>query len=176
MIKGSKISGDLKSWMLQECYLEGFSWADPSKLRISQAYKLLEHWRKCEADGMVLLIWNLLCEILHGGELCSENVRHHRRQQSGSYLEPELPPSRGESSAENRSGHWPFNNLSGEENFENELEKISDNSSECDSIPHQSVPLSRSPNLREKAQDLSEPEWSPELLLLVQQQSPQSCK
>ncbi|KAN0134075.1 hypothetical protein V8E53_008080 [Lactarius tabidus] len=156
-----------------ECYPEGFSWADPSKLQMSQTYTLLNHWRKREAEGMVPLIWNPSCEILNGGELCSENVRGCGRQQSTSSPEPELPPSRSGSFAEDGSGKWPFDNSSGEENFENELGKISDNSSRNDSISCRSVPLSHYPDQRQTTQDMPEPEWSPSTPLLVQEQSPQ---
>jgi hypothetical protein len=54
---------------------------DPSKLRISQLFELLDHWRERRLDSMEPLIWNPLCELLKGGEICSKNTWRQGRQQ-----------------------------------------------------------------------------------------------
>ena len=50
--------------MREECYPEGFSWADPSKLWNEQVFQLLDHWRQREEDGMDPIIWNPRCKVL----------------------------------------------------------------------------------------------------------------
>ncbi|KAN0128332.1 hypothetical protein V8E53_013837 [Lactarius tabidus] len=37
-------------------------------------FRLLEHWRQCEQDGLTPLIWNPSCELLNNDVLCSQST------------------------------------------------------------------------------------------------------
>ena len=51
------LSRDPSSWIDSECTPDGFEWKDPSKIRLAEAHRLLEHWRDRVAQGLAALIW-----------------------------------------------------------------------------------------------------------------------
>jgi hypothetical protein len=51
-------------WMEDQCYPSEFQWADPSKIQINEAYRLLDHWRQQKESRLVPILWNPSCDIL----------------------------------------------------------------------------------------------------------------
>jgi hypothetical protein len=65
-IPWSKLCQDPSSWIKSECVPDGFQWADPSKIRIGDVFRLLEHWRLRQANHLKPLIWVSSCPLLEG--------------------------------------------------------------------------------------------------------------
>ena len=63
-IPWGKISDDPSSWVEAECIPDGFQWADPSKIRIADVFKLFEHWRERKRQHLTPLIWVATCPLL----------------------------------------------------------------------------------------------------------------
>ena len=104
---------------MEECYPEGFSWADPSKIRKSEVFRLLDHWRQREKDGLTPLIWNRSCELFDDGEICSRTIGIKKRKDI---------PSSSDSSTSSSPGP-DFSQTDSEEDFRAELAKISSSDS-----------------------------------------------
>lgn len=133
-ISWSELCNKPGSWMLEECYPEDFSWADPSKLRNIQVFQLLDHWRQREQDGMEAILWNPSCKAL--SPMTTQTRRRHR---SLSPPEPQPLPVGRQVSLDSGSSQANPDHQSGEENFDDELQKILDEDSEdCSSIPSRS--------------------------------------
>ncbi|KAF8261683.1 hypothetical protein EI94DRAFT_1888976 [Lactarius quietus] len=140
-ISWSKLANDLDDWIVEECYPENFAWADLSKLRVAQVFQLLDHWRQHEDNGLSPLIWNSSCEVLDGGELCTEYIHTHEERKGKTTSSKEASPMRAHtSSSETESGKTSLEDRSCEEDFAEELWKISNNYLESDSDAHHSVP------------------------------------
>ena len=77
-----KVCNTPSDWILEECYPEGFAWADPSKIHKSEVFRLLDHWRQCEKDGLTPLIWNRSCELFDDGEICSRTIGIKKRKEA----------------------------------------------------------------------------------------------
>ena len=69
---------------MEECYPEGFAWADPSKIHKSEVFRLLDHWRQREKDGLTPLIWNRACELFNDGEICSRTIGIKKQKEAHS--------------------------------------------------------------------------------------------
>ena len=54
---GGALAKEPLSWVHSACTPADFEWKDPSKMRITEAHHLLEHWRGCIAHGLPSLIW-----------------------------------------------------------------------------------------------------------------------
>ena len=67
---------DPSSWIEKECTPEGFEWKDPSKIRIGEIHRLLDHWRDCIARGLQGLIWVPTCPLFQD----EDNAPVQRRQ------------------------------------------------------------------------------------------------
>ena len=82
-------------WILDECYPEDFAWADPSKIHKSEVFRLLDHWRQREKDGLTALIWNRSCDLFNDGEMCSRTIAIKKRKEvpSSSASSNSSPPS-----------------------------------------------------------------------------------
>ena len=65
-ISWSKLCKDPNSWIQPECAPDGFRWADPSKLRIGEVFRLLDHWRERQKKHLDPLIWMSTCPLLKG--------------------------------------------------------------------------------------------------------------
>ena len=107
-------------WIVEECYPEGFSWADPSKIRKSEVFRLLDHWRQREKEGLTPLIWNPSCDLFNDGEICSRTIRKQKRNDIPSSSDSSTSSSPGPDSSQTDS----------EEDFRAELAKISSSGSD----------------------------------------------
>ena len=43
--------------MTAECIPDGFEWKDPSKIHVGEVFRLLDHWRDREDQGLEPLVW-----------------------------------------------------------------------------------------------------------------------
>ncbi|KAN0140679.1 hypothetical protein V8E53_001506 [Lactarius tabidus] len=65
------------SWVDAECTPDGFEWKDPSKIKVGEIFRLLDHWRGHIDRGLQGLVWAPSCPLLqdeehaptHGGKL-----------------------------------------------------------------------------------------------------------
>jgi hypothetical protein len=65
------------SWVDAECTPDGFEWKDPSKIKVGEIFRLLDHWRGRIDRGLQGLVWAPSCPLLqdeehaptHGGKL-----------------------------------------------------------------------------------------------------------
>ncbi|KAH9012689.1 hypothetical protein EDB85DRAFT_2158821 [Lactarius pseudohatsudake] len=108
-IPWAKLSTTPTAWIQEECYPPGFKWADPSKIRLNDMHDLLIYWRQRKEDGLDPLIWNPSCELLADSDLekTSEHLPSWRRHQNASTSDVD----------------------GDEENYAQELNNITDNSS-----------------------------------------------
>ena len=80
IIPWAKLCQDPSSWIKPECAPDKFQWADPSKIRIGDVFRLLDHWRQRQAHGLRPLIWSSSCPLLEDAEQQSE----HSKSSTGS--------------------------------------------------------------------------------------------
>ena len=120
MISWAKVCRTPSDWIVEECYPEGFSWADPSKIRKSEVFRLLDHWKQCEKEGLTPLIWNRSCELFDDGEICSRTLGIKKRNDILSSSDSSTSSSPGPDSSQTDS----------EEDFRVELAKISSSGSD----------------------------------------------
>ncbi|KAH9016363.1 hypothetical protein EDB84DRAFT_1567258 [Lactarius hengduanensis] len=108
-IPWAKLSTTPTAWIQEECYPPGFKWADPSKIRLNDVHDLLIYWRQRKEDGLDPLIWNPSCELLADSDLekTSKHLPARRRHQNSSTSDVD----------------------GDEENYAQELNNITDNSS-----------------------------------------------
>ncbi|KAH9016359.1 hypothetical protein EDB84DRAFT_1567252 [Lactarius hengduanensis] len=108
-IPWAKLSTTPTAWIQEECYPPGFKWADPSKIRLNDVHDLLIYWRQRKEDGLDPLIWNPSCELLADSDLekTSKHLPARRRHQNASTSDVD----------------------GDEENYAQELNNITDNSS-----------------------------------------------
>ena len=170
-ISWSELCSNPASWILEECYPEAFSWADPSKLRTAQVFQLLGHWRQHEQDGVDPIIWNPLCK-----PLSSATIQTRQPKKRPSSPEPESPPGGMGESSEHGYSWESSDEQSGEEDFDDELQRILDEDSEDHSDSHCSITPSPSPCPHKRAQDLSEPDRVDSTSPHIQESAPYSCK
>jgi hypothetical protein len=126
-IPWAKLSTTPTAWILEECYPPGFKWADPSKIRLNDVHDLLVYWRQRKEDGLAPLIWNPSCELLADSDLekTSEHLPARRRHQNASTSDVD----------------------GDEENYAQELNNITDNSSvlQLPPLPPSLHPVQRGP-------------------------------
>ena len=107
--------------MLEECYPEGFSWVDPSKLRNAQVFQLLDHWRQREEDGLDPIVWNPQCKAFAGIE-----TQQRRKRPSSHESLSESPHEQREASSSSTPRRAFSDRQSEEENYDDDLRKIMD--------------------------------------------------
>ncbi|KAN0139064.1 hypothetical protein V8E53_003066 [Lactarius tabidus] len=132
-IRWSRLCKNPPAWILEECYPEGFIWADPSKIRRAEVFRLLDHWRQREQDGLTALIWNPSCELLDGDVLFSRTTGIAKGLEVPSSSDSDSSSRQEESSSDNDSDD------SDEEDFGAEIDNINDSDLECPS-PHPDQP------------------------------------
>ena len=106
-------------WILDECYPEDFTWADPSKIHKLEVFQLLDHWREHEKNGLTPLIWNWSCDLFNDGEICSRMIAIKKQQKVPSSSTPSnnsSPPFSPDPNASQMDSE--------EEDFHAELAKI----------------------------------------------------
>jgi hypothetical protein len=54
---------DPSSWISNECFPNGFEWKDPSKIQVGEIFRLLDHWRDRQDQGLDPLIWVPVCPL-----------------------------------------------------------------------------------------------------------------
>jgi hypothetical protein len=117
-IPWAKVSSNPTAWIGEECFPSGFQWADPSKIRVGQVFRLLDHWRQRQKDGLSPLIWNPTCELLADMDQLSRDVRNPQQTRT---VDSHLTERDGSSSSDE------------EEDFAAELNKISNDTSDSES-------------------------------------------
>lgn len=63
-IPWAQLSDKPNLWIKPECMPNGFTWADPSKIRIGDIFLLLEHWRERTRQHLTPLIWATTCPLI----------------------------------------------------------------------------------------------------------------
>ena len=141
IISWVKVCNTPLDWILEECYPEGFAWADPSKIHKSEVFQLLDHWRQHEKDGLTPLIWNRSCELFDDGEICSRMIGIKKQKEAhSSFASPDgsLPSSPDPYSDSDEKD-------SKEEDFRADLAKIPSSNSDNPESNSSSDPQSPSP-------------------------------
>ena len=77
-IPWTKIVKNPTAWIDEDCYPEGFEWADPSKIRIGKVYELFDHWRSRRESGFPPIKWNRSCEFMVGVDESAKQVHNPR--------------------------------------------------------------------------------------------------
>jgi hypothetical protein len=70
------------SWISHGCVPKKFKWKDPSHIKMKPIFRLLNHWRKRQNDGLEPLIWLPTCPLLQG-----ENGSFSRRKLRSTTIE-----------------------------------------------------------------------------------------
>lgn len=113
----SKICEDPSSWIEPECVPDGFQWADPSKIRIGEIYRLLEHWRGRQQQRLTPLIWVTSCPLLTNTSPSLEDRQDYHTDnstESGSLAQDRLEnnsPDPLQSSDPSRSDHVLYSDI-----------------------------------------------------------------
>jgi hypothetical protein len=119
-------------WISEECYPEGFTWADPSKIRLGQVFELLEHWRERKKGGLTPLIWNPSCTHFKG--LRDSGIINNQKKKGHPSSSEDDSSSSSERESLLSSGHGMQVDSDGED-FASELRNISDHEVEYDTPP-----------------------------------------
>jgi hypothetical protein len=82
-IPWKNISRNPSAWIDKDCAPSGFHWEDPSRMHGSDIFRLLDHLRQRQENGLAPLIWNPFCELFADTDLPSEVVRTRQRAGSG---------------------------------------------------------------------------------------------
>ncbi|KAF8271899.1 hypothetical protein EI94DRAFT_1697896 [Lactarius quietus] len=130
-IPWAKVTKDPTAWIYEECYPPGFQWADPSKIRVNEVFRLFDHWRQWKQSGFNPIIWNPSCEIM------ADIERPVRRKQTWRLVH----------SSNNRE---PRRNSGEEEDFGPAMARVSEDDMEPQysvSPPISSVPSKRTPSV-----------------------------
>jgi hypothetical protein len=67
------------SWIEKECTPDGFEWKDPSKIRIGEIHRLLDHWRDRIDRGLEGLIWVPSCPLFQDEDRAPAHGRRLRQ-------------------------------------------------------------------------------------------------
>src|ERR1700675_4466219 len=70
---------DPSSWIDSECTPDGFEWKDPSKIRIGEVHRLLEHWRDRIGRSLQGLVWVPSCPIFQDEDKAPSHGRRFRQ-------------------------------------------------------------------------------------------------
>jgi hypothetical protein len=76
VISWGLLAMDPASWIDSECTPDGFVWKDPSKIRIGEIHRLLDHWRDRIDRGLIGLVWVPTCPLFQD----EDNAPSHRRR------------------------------------------------------------------------------------------------
>jgi hypothetical protein len=76
VISWGSLAMDPSSWIDRECTPDGFVWKDPSKIRIGEIHRLLDHWRDRIDRGLIGLVWVPTCPLFQD----QVNAPSHRRR------------------------------------------------------------------------------------------------
>ncbi len=87
------------AWIKPECTPNGFTWADPSKIRIGDIFLLLEHWRERQRQRLSPLIWLTSCPVLRDVSLSSDERQDYNSNCSRDDLSTIDVRSQGQSNA-----------------------------------------------------------------------------
>jgi hypothetical protein len=68
VIPWGSIMKDQTSWIMEECIPDEFQWKDPSKIQREEVYRLLDHWRARQDNGLEPLIWVPTCPLFKDSE------------------------------------------------------------------------------------------------------------
>jgi hypothetical protein len=63
-IPWGRLCEDPSLWIRPECFPTDFPWGDPSKIRVGDVFRLLEHWEQRREQHLKPLIWASTCPIL----------------------------------------------------------------------------------------------------------------
>jgi hypothetical protein len=77
-IPWAKLCQDPASWISSDSAPDGFQWADPSKIRIGEVFRLFTHWRHRKEAGLEALEWVPSCPLLDDSEQPSRLGRGQR--------------------------------------------------------------------------------------------------
>jgi hypothetical protein len=109
-IPWAKLCQHPSTWIEPECAPDGFEWADPSKIRIGDVFRLLDHWRERKQNHLTPLIWVSSCPLLEDVEQSSDHHRRIQGQRKGrnSHLgDTESSEDSSESSSDSSDGDGP---------------------------------------------------------------------
>jgi hypothetical protein len=127
-IPWAKLCQDPASWISPDSAPDGFQWADPSKIRIGEVFRLFTHWIYRKKAGLEALEWVPSCPLLNDSEEPSRRGRsrrtdkHHSDQTddetssetSGKSTESsDEEADKGSSNNSHRSRQWSDHNQSG---------------------------------------------------------------
>ena len=76
---------DPTSWIIAECIPDGFEWKDPSKIQVGEIFRLLDHWRDREDQGLDPLAWVLTSPLFKNTDRSSKDEQAF---QSAKALDP----------------------------------------------------------------------------------------
>ncbi|KAI9434699.1 hypothetical protein H4582DRAFT_2060123 [Lactarius indigo] len=84
-IPWGSLSSDPSAWIDEECIPYDFEWKDPSKIRIDEVFRLLDHWRDRQDQGIDPLMWVPTCPLFNDMKqptIHKQNIRRARPKQS----------------------------------------------------------------------------------------------
>ncbi|KAI9434764.1 hypothetical protein H4582DRAFT_2059889 [Lactarius indigo] len=84
-IPWGSLSSDPSAWIDEECIPYDFEWKDPSKIRIDEVFRLLDHWRDRQDQGIDPLMWVPTCPLFNDTKqptIHKRNIRCARPKQS----------------------------------------------------------------------------------------------
>ncbi|KAI9447519.1 hypothetical protein H4582DRAFT_2051264 [Lactarius indigo] len=84
-IPWGSLSSDPSAWIDEECIPYDFEWKDPSKIQIDEVFRLLDHWRDRQDQGIDPLMWVPTCPLFNDTKqptIHKRNIRRARPKQS----------------------------------------------------------------------------------------------
>ena len=147
-IPWAKLCEDPSSWIKPECVPDGFQWADPSKIRIGDVFRLLDHWRTRKQNHLEPLIWVSSCPLLEDVE--------HQSEHCGGQEQSSESSSDSDSDTDSTSDHETHSNS------EDGFSPSSDNGTHPNSEKHSSSSSDHGPhpNSSSSSSEHGEPEGS----------------
>jgi hypothetical protein len=70
---------DPSAWMDKGSIPFAFDWKDPSKIQVGEIFRLLDHWRDREAQGLIPLVWVPTSPLFQDAEVSQKKVRKVRQ-------------------------------------------------------------------------------------------------
>jgi len=99
-IPWGKLIQEPTKWINKRCYPKHFQWRDPSKIRIDETFKLVDHWRERINKGREPLIWVKTSALFRNVQGMSRQAQASRHippvEQETSEENYDLPPSSDE--------------------------------------------------------------------------------
>ncbi|KAI9437168.1 hypothetical protein H4582DRAFT_2058173 [Lactarius indigo] len=84
-IPWGSLSSDPSAWIDEECIPYDFEWKDPSKIWIDEVFRLLDHWRDRQDQGIDPLMWVPTCPLFNDTKqptIHKRNIQRARPKQS----------------------------------------------------------------------------------------------